>query len=86
MGRGQAHLKQFIVYCSFMHLFSYVILYQACTSAYYVQIPAGYRYSTILVASNNATGAMRKFGEVLRTLYSKTPEYRKVDYSINYLG
>ena len=29
---------------------------------------------------------MRKFGEMLRTLYSKTPELRKADYSINYLG
>ena len=51
---------------------------------YRFQLDTGTVY--ILVASNNATGAMRKFGGVLRTLYSKTPEYRKVDYSINYLG
>ena len=38
------------------------------------------------MACNNVTGVMRKFGEVLRTLYSKTSEYRKADYSIKYLG
>ena len=32
----------------------------------YIQIPTGYKYSTILVASNNVTSAMYKFGEVLR--------------------
>ena len=52
----------------------------------YPQIPARYQYSTILVASNNVTGAMRKFGEVLRTFYSKKADYRRADYSINYLG
>ena len=53
---------------------------------YCIQIPAGYKYSTILVASSNVTGAMRKFGEVMRRLYSKTSDYRRADYSINYLG
>ena len=51
-----------------------------------LQIPAGYTYSTILVAGNNITGTMIKFGEALRRLYSKTTNYRKTDFSLNYLG
>jgi hypothetical protein len=51
-----------------------------------LQIPAGYTYSTFLVAGNNVTGTMRKFGEILRRMYSKTLEIRRIDFSINYLG
>ena len=51
-----------------------------------LQIPAGYTYSTILVAGNNVTGAMRKFGELLRKMYSKDLEIRRTDFSLNYLG
>jgi hypothetical protein len=54
--------------------------------SYYIQIPAGYTYSTILVAGNNVTGTMRRFGEILRRMYSKTLEIRRTDFGINYLG
>ena len=50
------------------------------------QVPAGYHYSTMLVASNNVTAAMNKFGMILRRMYSKTLEYKKTDFSLNYLG
>ena len=52
----------------------------------YLQIPAGYNYSTILVAGNNVTGTMKKFGELLLKMYSKDLEIRKKDFCINYLG
>lgn len=29
---------------------------------------------------------MKELGEVLRKLYSKTLDYRKTDFSLNYLG
>lgn len=51
-----------------------------------LQIPAGYVYSTVLVAGNNVTGAMKKFGELLQRMYSKDLEIRRTDFCINYLG
>ena len=51
-----------------------------------IQIPAGYTYSTILVAGNNAIGTMRRFGEILRRIYSKMLEIRRTDICLNYLG
>ena len=51
-----------------------------------MQIPTSYKYSTILVASNNVTNAMYKFGEVLRRVYSKSLDYKRTDFSLNYLG
>ena len=57
-----------------------------CNYYFLIQIPAGYKYSTILVASNNVTSAMNKFGEVLRRVYSKTLDYKRTDFSLNYLG
>ena len=32
------------------------------------------------------TGVMKELGEVLRKLYSKTLDYRRTDFSLNYLG
>ncbi len=45
-----------------------------------------YKYSTVMVAGGNVTHAMRRFGEVLRTIYKKGRDYRDSDFSINYLG
>lgn len=56
------------------------------TACITIQIPANYTYSTILVAGNNVTGTMRRFGEVLRKIYSKDLEIRRNDFSLNYLG
>lgn len=50
------------------------------------QIPSGYLFSTILVAGNNVTDSMMKFGEILRIMYGKDDSYRRSDFSINYLG
>ena len=32
------------------------------------------------------TGVMKEFGEIMMKLYSKTLDYRKNDFSLNYLG
>ncbi len=45
-----------------------------------------YKYSTVMVAGGNITHAMRRFGEVLRTVYKKERDYRDSDFSLNYLG
>jgi len=45
-----------------------------------------YRFSSVLVAGGNVTDAMRKFGEVLRSVYKKRTNIRDTDFSINYLG
>ena len=62
------------------------IMYAYITVTKCMQVPAGYKYATILVASNNVTGAMTKFGKLLRKIYSKTLDYRTMDFSLNYLG
>ena len=51
-----------------------------------LQLPAGYVYSTVLVAGNNVTDSMEQFGYFLRTFYRKDESYRKSDFTINYLG
>ena len=50
------------------------------------QVPAGYKYNTLLVASDNVTSAMKLYGEILMKYYKKDHGYRKSDFSINYLG
>lgn len=50
------------------------------------QVPAGYKYSTLLVVSDNVTSAMKLYGEILMKYYKKDHSYRKSDFSINYLG
>ena len=49
------------------------------------QIPVGYIVSSIIVAGSNVTDSMIRFGHALRTLYGKE-EYRRSDFTINYLG
>ena len=49
-------------------------------------VPNLYFYKTILVAGQNITGTMLKWGRLLRMLYEKEDTYRKSDFSINYLG
>ena len=39
-----------------------------------------------MVTSDNVTSAMRMYGEIMRKMYQKSSDYRKTDYSINYLG
>ena len=48
--------------------------------------PNLYVYKTVLVAGQNITGTMLKWGHLLRMLYGKEDTYRKSDFSINYLG
>ena len=38
------------------------------------------------MAGNNVTGVMKEFGEIMMKLYSKSHDYRKNDFSLNYLG
>ena len=40
----------------------------------------------MLVAGNNVTGVMKEFGEIMMKMYSKTLDYRKNDFSLNFLG
>ena len=49
-------------------------------------VPNLYVYKTVLVAGQNITGTMLKWGHLLRMLYGKEDTYRKSDFSINYLG
>jgi hypothetical protein len=49
-------------------------------------VPPLYMYKTLLVAGENVTGTMRKWGELLRKEYGKDDEFRKTDFSLNYLG
>jgi len=50
-------------------------------------VPKLYVYKTVLVAGQNVTGTMLKWGHLLRKLYGKEDDtYRKSDFSINYLG
>ena len=51
-----------------------------------LQVPAGYRYRTLLVAADNVTSAMKLYGEILMKHYDKDHSYRKSDFSINNLG
>lgn len=51
-----------------------------------MQVPAGHVYSTILVAGQNVSGTMQRFGELLRRKYKKDDGFRKADFTINYLG
>ena len=52
----------------------------------FLQIPAGYICSTVLVAGNNVTDSMMQFGNFLKTFYKKDESYRKSDFTINYIG
>jgi hypothetical protein len=49
-------------------------------------IPKGYSMETLLVAGQNITGTMDKWGRLLRMRYKKDDKYRRDDFSINYLG
>lgn len=51
-----------------------------------LKVPAGYRYSTMLVAGENVNDAMGRYGDLMRRFYRKDDSYRKSDLSINYLG
>ena len=49
-------------------------------------IPAGYSMETVMVAGQNVSDTMNKWGMLLRERYGKTDDYRRNDFSINYLG
>ena len=49
-------------------------------------IPAGYSMETLLVAGQNITQTMDKWGKLLKQRYKKDEKYLKDDFSINYLG
>ena len=49
-------------------------------------VPPKYAFKSVLVAGENITGTMAKWGSLMRRMYSKDSSYRKTDYSINYLG
>ena len=51
-----------------------------------MQVPAGYDYGTLLIAGQNVTGTMHRFGEIMKVLYQKDCSYRRSDFTINYLG
>ena len=49
-------------------------------------VPAGYSMETIMVAGNNISDTLGKWGGLIRERYGKKESYRLADYSINYLG
>ncbi len=49
-------------------------------------IPAGYSMETIMVAGQNVSDTIDKWGKLMRKRYGKTDCYRTTDPSINYLG
>ena len=49
-------------------------------------IPKGYSMETLVVAGQNVTGTMEKWGKLLRIRYKKEDHYRLDDFTINYLG
>ena len=49
-------------------------------------VPKGYAMETLMVAGQNLTYTMDKWGRLLRKRYKKDEMYRLNDYSINYLG
>lgn len=51
-----------------------------------MQVPAGYNFSTIMVAGQNITGTMRRFGELLRKVHQKNDSYQRDDFTINNIG
>ena len=52
----------------------------------HAQVPPDYDFWTVLVAGQNVTGTMQRFGHVLRTMHGKDDSYRRSDFTINYLG
>ena len=49
-------------------------------------IPKGYSMETLVVAGQNVTSTMEKWGKLLRIRYKKEDHYRLDDFTINYLG
>ena len=49
-------------------------------------VPKGYAMETLMVAGQNLTDTMDKWGRLLRKRYKKDDKYRRDDFSINYLG
>ena len=49
-------------------------------------VPKGYAMETLMVAGQNITETMDKWGRLLRIRYKKEDQYRQDDFSINYLG
>ena len=49
-------------------------------------VPKGYEMETLVVAGENITGTMEKWGKLLRIRYKKEDHYRLADFTINYLG
>ena len=49
-------------------------------------VPRGYAMETLVVAGENVTGTMEKWGKLLRIRYKKEDHYRLDDFTINYLG
>ena len=49
-------------------------------------VPQNYVFKSVLVAGENITGTMAKWGSLMRKMYSKESDVRKTDFSINYLG
>ena len=43
-------------------------------------------FNTMLVAGDNVTDSIMKFGDILRRIYKKNDGFRKSDFTINYLG
>lgn len=49
-------------------------------------IPPLYTYKSVMVAGDNVTGTMQKWGELLQKQNGKDGSYRRTDHSLNYLG
>ena len=50
------------------------------------EIPEEYAYETVLVAGQNVTDTMMKWGKFMQRFYNRDDSYRYSDYTINYLG
>lgn len=90
-GLQQIHsfMHSFIHICSSKYpsnSISHLLSNNSHPNCFYFQVPEGYIFSTILVAGQNITGTMRRFGEIMRTFHQKDNSYRRTDFTINYLG